>query len=197
MRTTSGDATSTTAPSVRGLYHLRHCNATHLADQGTPVQIFQRRLGHRSPTTALRYCTHVIPDTERAAADRLADRLLGRASDRRRQNSSMRGGRSSGFAGSSGWRNESFDNWILPQLRDLAAPPGNRLEALKGDREGHHSIRINDQWRICFMWRDGDAYDVEIVDYHSEDVWPSLEGCHRFKIGRASARISWCHSASL
>ncbi len=52
------------------------------------------------------------------------------------------------------------------ELRDLAAPPGNRLEALKGDRQGQHSIRINDQWRICFVWRDGNAYDVEIVDYH-------------------------------
>lgn len=51
-------------------------------------------------------------------------------------------------------------------LTDLAAPPGNRLEALKGDRRGQHSIRINDQWRICFVWRNGDAYDVEIVDYH-------------------------------
>ncbi len=52
------------------------------------------------------------------------------------------------------------------ELRDLAAPPGNRLEAVHGDREGQRSIRINDQWRICFVWRDGDAYDVEIVDYH-------------------------------
>jgi proteic killer suppression protein len=52
------------------------------------------------------------------------------------------------------------------QLSDLAAPPGNRLEALKGDRNGQHSIRINDQWRICFVWRDSDAYNVEIVDYH-------------------------------
>jgi proteic killer suppression protein len=48
----------------------------------------------------------------------------------------------------------------------LRVPPGNRLEALKGDRAGEHSIRINDQWRICFRWRAGDAYDVEIVDYH-------------------------------
>ncbi|HEX2715503.1 MAG TPA: type II toxin-antitoxin system RelE/ParE family toxin [Candidatus Acidoferrales bacterium] len=55
---------------------------------------------------------------------------------------------------------------VAAELRDLASPPGNRLEALKGDREGQHSIRINDQWRICFVWRDGDAYDVEIVDYH-------------------------------
>lgn len=50
--------------------------------------------------------------------------------------------------------------------RDLLVPPGNRLEALKGDRKGQHSIRINDRWRICFVWRGGDAYDVEIVDYH-------------------------------
>lgn len=51
-------------------------------------------------------------------------------------------------------------------LNDLRSPPGNRLELLKGDRRGQHSIRINDQWRICFIWKDGDAYDVEIVDYH-------------------------------
>jgi len=50
---------------------------------------------------------------------------------------------------------------------DLRVPPGNRLEKLKGDREGQYSIRINDQWRICFEWRDGDAYEVEITDYHS------------------------------
>jgi proteic killer suppression protein len=52
------------------------------------------------------------------------------------------------------------------QLLDLAAPPGNRLEALSGDRKGQHSVRINDQFRICFRWVDRDAYDVEIVDYH-------------------------------
>lgn len=51
-------------------------------------------------------------------------------------------------------------------LADLGALPGNRLEALKGDRAGERSIRINDQWRICFVWREGHAYDVEIVDYH-------------------------------
>ena len=51
-------------------------------------------------------------------------------------------------------------------LDDLRAPPANRLEALKGDRKGQHSIRINDQWRICFRWIDSDAHDVEIVDYH-------------------------------
>ena len=52
-------------------------------------------------------------------------------------------------------------------LRDLMVPPGNRLEALKGNRKGQHSIRVNDQWRICLRWSDGHAYDVEIVDYHS------------------------------
>lgn len=52
------------------------------------------------------------------------------------------------------------------QLRDLAAVPGNRLEALKGERKGQHSIRINDQWRVCFVWKEGDAFDVEILDYH-------------------------------
>ena len=51
-------------------------------------------------------------------------------------------------------------------LQDLRVPPGNRLECLSGDRTGQHSIRVNDQWRICFRWRDGDALDVEIVDYH-------------------------------
>jgi len=51
-------------------------------------------------------------------------------------------------------------------LEDLRVPPGNRLEALKGDRNGQHSIRVNDQWRICFRWKDADAYEVEIVDYH-------------------------------
>ncbi len=51
-------------------------------------------------------------------------------------------------------------------LSDMNSPPGNRLEALKGDRQGQHSVRINKQWRLCFRWHDGDAYDVEIVDYH-------------------------------
>jgi len=52
------------------------------------------------------------------------------------------------------------------RLDDLRVPPGNRLEALKGDRSGQFSIRVNDQWRVCFRWREGDASDVEIVDYH-------------------------------
>ena len=51
-------------------------------------------------------------------------------------------------------------------LRDLMLPPGNRLEALKGNRLGQHSIRINDQWRVCFRWISEDAHNVEIVDYH-------------------------------
>ncbi|HUO57004.1 MAG TPA: type II toxin-antitoxin system RelE/ParE family toxin [bacterium] len=52
------------------------------------------------------------------------------------------------------------------RLEDLKVPPGNRLEALRGDRKGQHSVRINDQWRVCFRWHDGEAFDVEIVDYH-------------------------------
>jgi toxin HigB-1 len=52
------------------------------------------------------------------------------------------------------------------RLDDLAVPPGNRLEALRGDRHGQHSIRINDQWRLCFVWREGAAWDVEVADFH-------------------------------
>jgi toxin HigB-1 len=52
------------------------------------------------------------------------------------------------------------------RLGDLRVPPANRLEALKADRSGQHSIRINDQWRICFRWNDGNAFDVEITEYH-------------------------------
>jgi toxin HigB-1 len=52
------------------------------------------------------------------------------------------------------------------RLADLRVPPGNRLEALRGDRAGQYSVRINDQWRVCFRWMNGDAYDVEICDYH-------------------------------
>ena len=51
-------------------------------------------------------------------------------------------------------------------LNDLRIPPANRLEKLSGNRAGQHNIRINDQWRLCFEWRDGDAYEVEITDYH-------------------------------
>jgi proteic killer suppression protein len=52
------------------------------------------------------------------------------------------------------------------ELGDLGLPPGNRLERLRGDRAGQYSIRVNDQWRICFRWKDGNAYQVQIVDYH-------------------------------
>lgn len=72
-------------------------------------------------------------------------------------------------------RFRSFERAALKKLRmleaaasleDLRSPPGNRLEKLRGDRNGQWSIRINDQWRICFRWKNGDAMDVEIVDYH-------------------------------
>ncbi|MBI4209483.1 MAG: type II toxin-antitoxin system RelE/ParE family toxin [Deltaproteobacteria bacterium] len=59
--------------------------------------------------------------------------------------------------------------WVLhavKELKELRIPPANRLEALQGEREGQHSIRINDQWRICFRWDRGNAHDVEIIDYH-------------------------------
>ncbi|MFH0730761.1 MAG: type II toxin-antitoxin system RelE/ParE family toxin [Pseudomonadota bacterium] len=59
--------------------------------------------------------------------------------------------------------------WMLNRsvsIDDLKTPPNNKLEALTRDRKGQHSIRINDQWRICFIWKAGDAFDVEIVDYH-------------------------------
>jgi toxin HigB-1 len=55
---------------------------------------------------------------------------------------------------------------VATQLADLLIPPNNRLEKLKGNRKGQYSIRINNRWRICFVWRNEDAYDVEIVDYH-------------------------------
>lgn len=56
---------------------------------------------------------------------------------------------------------------IAETIDDLKSPPGNHLEALKGRRQGQYSIRINDQYRVCFSWKEGQAYDVEIVDYHS------------------------------
>ena len=59
--------------------------------------------------------------------------------------------------------------WMIDaaqNIQDLRVPPANRLEKLKGNRHGQHSIRINDQWRICFRWHQGDAYDVEIIDHH-------------------------------
>ncbi len=70
-------------------------------------------------------------------------------------------------------------------LKDLRLPPSNRLENLKGDREGQHSIRINDQWRICFVWRDGHAERVEIVDYHYRRL--SLRRSYAYHAHRSSA----------
>jgi proteic killer suppression protein len=68
-----------------------------------------------------------------------------------------------GFAKQALRRLQQLDS--ATSLRDLALP-GHRLEKLHGDRSGQHSVRINDQWRVCFRWKEGDAYDVEIVDYH-------------------------------
>ena len=62
-------------------------------------------------------------------------------------------------------RRLEYIHWAT-SLNDLRVPPSNRMHTLKGDREGQHSISINDQWRICFRFIDGDAYDVEITDYH-------------------------------
>jgi toxin HigB-1 len=66
---------------------------------------------------------------------------------------------------SSAWRKLAILNAAV-ELQNLKVPPGNKLEPLKGDRKGQHSIRVNDQYRICFVWRDHNAHDVEIVDYH-------------------------------
>ena len=63
------------------------------------------------------------------------------------------------------WRKLAIPD-AVERLEDLRIPPGSRLEKLKGDREGQYSIRINEQWRICFRWREGDAYEVKIEDYH-------------------------------
>lgn len=68
-------------------------------------------------------------------------------------------------------RNAMKKLWMLdaaPDLQILRVPPSNHLEALKGKRLGQHSVRINKQWRICFIWKDQDAFEVEIVDYHKE-----------------------------
>jgi hypothetical protein len=72
----------------------------------------------------------------------------------------------------------TMEVWHNQGIAALASPPGNRLEALVGDRKGQHSIRINDQWRICFVWRDDAAYDVEIVDYHQMRLANGAEERH-------------------
>lgn len=70
----------------------------------------------------------------------------------------------SGFGKTAERKLTMLDN--ASEIRDLLSPPGNRLELLKGDREGQHSIRINDQWRLCFVWKEDGAHEVEITDYH-------------------------------
>jgi proteic killer suppression protein len=91
----------------------------------------------------------------RTFADRDTERLFGRRFSRRLpgdlQKAALR-------------KLEQID--AAPTLDSLRVPPGNQLEALRGDRAGRHSIRINSQWRICFRWKDEHAYEVEIVDYH-------------------------------
>ena len=72
---------------------------------------------------------------------------------------------STGSGISKGWR-KLLQLHAATGLNSLRIPPGNQLEALKGDRKGQHSMRINDQWRVCFVWHDDGAYRVEIVDYH-------------------------------
>ena len=91
----------------------------------------------------------------RSFASRETERLFGRQFSRRLPQDIQRRAR---------LKLEILD--AAEQLDDLRIPPANRLENLTGDREGQHSIRINSQWRICFVWRDGDAHHVEIVDYH-------------------------------
>ncbi len=99
----------------------------------------------------LRYVGSVI----RNFADREAERIWGGTASRRLPSDIQRVAR----------RKLRMLNAAV-RLDDLRVPPANRLEALKGHRKGQHSIRINDQWRICFRWSDGDAHAVEIVDYH-------------------------------
>lgn len=91
----------------------------------------------------------------RSFASRETERLFGRQSSRKLPHDIQRRAR---------LKLEVLD--AAEQLEDLRIPPSNHLEKLSGDRASQHSIRINNQWRLCFTWRDGDAYDVEIVDYH-------------------------------
>jgi len=91
----------------------------------------------------------------RSFADKEAEKIFGREFSRKLPNDIQRIARR---------KLEILD--AVESLNDLRVPPSNRLEKLKGDRSHQHSIRINDQWRICFEWRDTDAHEVEIVDYH-------------------------------
>lgn len=100
---------------------------------------------------AMRYYLSMIKDF----ADKETEKIFGRKISRRLPQNIQRKGR---------MKLEILD--AANVLDDLAIPPGNQLEKLSGDRKGQHSIRINKQWRICFYWRDGEAYGVEITDYH-------------------------------
>ena len=102
-------------------------------------------------TNAMRYCSRVI----RSFADSRTERLFQRQPVRRLSSTVQR----------MALRKLVYID-AAEQLADLRLPPGNRLEKLRGNRAGQHSIRLNDQWRICFRWRAGDAYDVEVTDYH-------------------------------
>jgi len=88
-------------------------------------------------------------------ADKETEKIFGRQFSRKLPQNIQRRGR---------MKLEILD--AADRLEDLTVPPGNQLEQLSRDRQGQHSIRINDQWRVCFVWRSGDAYEVEIVDYH-------------------------------
>lgn len=103
--------------------------------------------------TAARYSLHMIQSFKSPEAERIFRREYVRKLPHTIQRTALR------------------KLWMLdaaPDLLSLRVPPGNRLEDLAGSRAGQHSLRINDQWRICFRWRDGNAHAVEIVDYHQE-----------------------------
>ena len=111
----------------------------------------QPRLITLDVTVILRYYLTMI----KTFADKEAEKIFNRQRSRKLPESIQRKGR---------MKLEILD--AAEAVEDLRIPPGNRLEKLTVDREGQHSIRINQQWRICFRWKNGDAYDVEIVDYH-------------------------------
>jgi len=100
---------------------------------------------------AVRYYFGMI----KSFADKETEKIFGRQISRKLSKNIQRKGR---------MRLEILD--AAEMLQDLTIPPGNQLEPLSGDRQGQHSIRINRQWRVCFVWQSGDAYEVEIVDYH-------------------------------
>ena len=123
-----------------------------IADRGTPAYEASAR-GARSLRSVLIYGT-LIP-VIRSFRDKLTERLASGVAPKEAPFDVAR---------------RALNKLVLldtaTRLEDLRVPPGNRLEALSGSRAGQHSIRVNDQWRICFVWKDGDAFDVEFVDYH-------------------------------